>query len=95
MSIAVLILGILCIIGIIFVLDYFFHYDRDEIILYIGVVTAFICGVLMIVFTALISVEQQTEKEYPASEYTLSYKITEFEGQRDTTYVIIPKEEKK
>jgi len=30
--------------------------------------------------------------EYPASEYTLELKITEFQGQADTTYVLIRKE---
>ena len=29
--------------------------------------------------------------EYPAADYTLEYKITEFQGKTDTTYVITPK----
>lgn len=29
--------------------------------------------------------------EYPASEYRLKLRIVEFEGQRDTTYVLVKK----
>ena len=29
--------------------------------------------------------------EYPASEYRLQLRIVEFEGQRDTTYVLVKK----
>ena len=30
--------------------------------------------------------------EYPATNYTLDYKITEFQGKTDTIYVITPKD---
>lgn len=30
--------------------------------------------------------------EYPAADYTLDYKVTEFQGKTDTTYVITPKD---
>lgn len=30
--------------------------------------------------------------EYPASSYTLEYKVTEFQGKIDTIYVLTPKE---
>ena len=30
--------------------------------------------------------------EYPAANYTLDYKVTEFQGKTDTTYVITPKD---
>ena len=29
--------------------------------------------------------------EYPAADYTLDYKVTEYQGKTDTTYVITPK----
>ena len=29
--------------------------------------------------------------EYPASEYELKLRITEFDGQRDTTYILVKK----
>lgn len=29
-------------------------------------------------------------KEYPASEYELKYKIVDYDGKSDTTYVLIP-----
>lgn len=29
--------------------------------------------------------------EYPAADYTLDYKVTEYQGRTDTTYVITPK----
>lgn len=92
---ATVISGILSFIGISLIL-YYFLVDNDEIVVRIGTVLFFVCGVLTVVF-AILSMHQQPEttKEYPASEYTLSYKITEFEGQRDTTYVIIPKKDKK
>ncbi len=34
---------------------------------------------------------KEPPKEYPASDYTLEYKITDFQGQRDTIYVLTPK----
>lgn len=30
-------------------------------------------------------------KEFPAAKYELKYKVTEFDGVSDTTYVLIPK----
>ena len=29
--------------------------------------------------------------EYPASKYSIEIKVTEFQGNKDTTYVLIPK----
>lgn len=92
---AAVISGILSFMGLSLIL-YYFLVEDDETIVRIGTVLFFVCGVLTIVF-AILSMHQQPEttKEYPTSEYTLSYKITEFEGQIDTTYVIIPKKDKK
>lgn len=50
-------------------------------------------SITMIVLTSYISgVKQNSPKEYPASEYTFKIKVVEFEEQRDTILVIIPKD---
>lgn len=58
-----------------------------------------ICGVAIgligLALRAEDSEAEQTETpvpiEYPASEYRLQLRIVEFEGQRDTTYVLVEK----
>ena len=91
MIIAIVILCVCTVIGFSLIADYYIN-DEDEIVFKIGAFLSILCGVLAIALI-VISVARQTEskKEYPASKYTLSYKVTKFEGQRDTTYVIIPK----
>lgn len=44
-----------------------------------------------VLFAIGVAPKHEQPKEYPASEYTLEIKVTEFQGQRDTTYVLIPK----
>ncbi len=82
-------------VGVILIMVYFLSsgYDKDWLFI-VGIVLILIGGVSSIVFGVLSGnhTNSMKIKEYPASEYTLSYKITEFEGQRDTTYVLIPKE---
>ena len=55
-----------------------------------------ICGLLTCSFWVafLVSITKDDEKkpkEFPANKYTLELKVTEFQGQVDTTYVLIPK----
>jgi len=55
-----------------------------------------ICGLLTCVFwvALLVSItnrEDKKPKEFPASKYALELKVTEFQGQVDTTYVLIPR----
>lgn len=85
-SLALFIIGIL-----LMVIDYICDI---ECLFIVGIILSIIGGVSALVF-GIIGGNQTNSmkmKEYPASEYTLSYKITEFEGQRDTTYVLISKE---
>ena len=83
----------LFLIGIILLLINLFIFDREWLFI-VAIILAFIFGVSTIVLGVFLGNQTNSMKikEYPASEYTLSYKITEFEGQRDTTYVLIPKE---
>ena len=47
---------------------------------------------------ALLALSQNKDKvkyiEFPASQFRLELKITEFQGETDTTFVLIPKENK-
>ena len=58
----------------------------------------FDAAVLMIIVSFFVMVllalydRKQPSKEYPASEYTFKIKVVEFEEQRDTILVVIPKE---
>ena len=81
----------LFIIGVALIAISFSIYDKDWIFA-VGIALMIIGGVSSIIFGILSANHTKAIKEYPASEYTLSYKITEFEGQRDTTYILIPKE---
>lgn len=80
-------------VGVILIMVYFHSYAKDWLFI-VGIVLIIVGGVSSIVFGVLSGNHTNSTKikEYPASEYTLSYKIIEFEGQRDTTYVLIPKE---
>lgn len=83
----------LFLIGVILITIYFYSYAKDWLFI-VGIILIIIGGISSIIFGILSENHTNSTKikEYPASEYTLSYKITEFEGQRDTTYVLIPKE---
>ena len=71
----------------------FEFFNKDWIIVTI-VIVGFISGVTSVVLTAIFGTKNLREKpiEYSSKEYTLEYKITEYQGQRDTVYVLIPKE---
>ena len=81
------------IIGDILIIVYFSNFAKDWIFT-VGIILIIIGGISSIVLGVILGNQTNSMKikEYPASEYTLSYKITEFEGQRDTTYVLIPKD---
>ena len=81
----------LLLIGITITLVYFLS-DVEEWFFIVGIALTIIGGIGSIVFGVSGANHTKSINEYPASEWTLSYKITEFEGQRDTTYVLIPKE---
>ena len=86
MSIELFIIGLLSVVlGIFAIFD---SGDVAEIVL--GVL-----GIVLGIFVILISFPLKSEKvkpiEYPASEYNLELKVTEYQGQKDTTYVLTPK----
>ena len=51
-------------------------------------------GTTFIVIASILGAKTLKGKpiEYSSKEYTLEYKITEYREQRDTVYVLIPKE---
>lgn len=63
---------------------------------YEGLFTASIILLLLsgigLIVSAACSKPDVKAKEYPASEYTFKIKVVEFEEQRDTILVVIPKE---
>ena len=86
MSIGLFIIGLLSVgLGIFAIFD---AWDITDIVL--GVI-----GVVFGIFTILVSFPTKSERvksiEYPASEYTLELKVTEYQGQKDTIYVLTPK----
>lgn len=92
----VIISVVLFFVGVTLIMIYFLddaNYAKDWLFI-AGIILVFIGGISSLVFGILSGnhINSTKIKEYPASEYTLSYKITEFEGQRDTSYVLIPKE---
>lgn len=55
------------------------------------IILFFISGLGIIVSSAFVKPDKKAI-EYPASEYTFKIKVVEFEQQRDTILVVIPKE---
>ena len=92
MTIALIISAIAFVISIVLTTLYFYS-DLDWAF-FIGCPIMLVSGIAGIVLSALVTIRTAKSKplEFPASKYTLSYKITEFEGQKDTTYVLILKE---
>lgn len=58
----------------------------------LSVLAVFAGAVFVVVGLIMLGPEEPAPVEYPASEYTLELKVTEYRGQKDTTYVLIPKE---
>ena len=89
MTTALIISAIAYVISIVLVTLYF--YCNLDWAFFIGCPMALVSGIAAIVLGALVSVQPVKSKplEFSASKYTLSYKVTEFEGQKDTTYVLM------
>lgn len=51
-----------------------------------------VCVICFTLFVLCYSMKpiKPSAKEYPASEYELKYKIADYDGKSDTTYVLIP-----
>ena len=82
--------------GIVLTLLYFSD-EAEDWAFHFGLLLTSISGVAFIVSGIYVGVQDNKAKaiEYSADEYRIEYKVTEFQGQRDTTYVLIKKEEKK
>lgn len=67
-------------------------YDNKKWSPYVGV-PAGILAIVSIMVGACASSKRIEKKprEFPATEYTLEYKVTEYQGRTDTTYVLIKK----
>lgn len=66
--------------------------DNTQLIkLYWGIIIVSALGCINLGII-LLAKDYSNQKEFPASRYTLKLKVTEFEQQKDTTYVLIPKE---
>lgn len=95
MTTAIIIGAIIFIIGIIIMVAGCFT-DMSDGVFFGGIVAAVASAITMI---CLVLINDRKEKntweqikEYPVSEYTFKIKIVEFEEQRDTILIVIPKE---
>lgn len=64
-------------------------YDWEDWAFHAGIVITIVSFSIMI--CCALYHRKQYPKEYPASEYTFKIKVIEFEEQRDTILVVIPK----
>ena len=55
------------------------------------IITSIAALVIALVLMLVCTIDAIRIKNFPESKYSLEYKITEFQGQVDTTYVLIPK----
>lgn len=86
MSIGLFIIGLLSVaLGIFIILD---ACNGAEVAF--GVLE-FVLGIFVILLSFPTKSEREKPIEYPASEYNLELKVTEYQGQKDTTYVLTPK----
>lgn len=84
---------IVFIIGMILTILYF-DTDLPDWVFFVSLSLVVISGVTFITLAILTQFKDNKTKpiEYPASEYSLEIKVTEFQGNKDTTYVLIPKQ---
>ena len=93
MTTAIIISAIIAAIGITIMVAGCFI-DMSDGLFFGGIVVAVVSFVTMICLVLINNgknIQKQT-KEYPASEYTFKIKVVEFEQQKDTILVVIPKE---
>ena len=92
MTTAIIISTIILIVGTIIMIIGCFKDGRG--VFFGGVVTtiiSFVVVMCLVIINDRKNIQKQT-KEYPASEYTFKIKVVEFEQQKDTILVVIPKE---
>ena len=86
---AIIISVIFVILGVVLTVDAIFG-DGKDWEFYAGLVIMIVSFSIMI--CCALYHRKQCPKEYPASEYTFKIKVIEFEEQKDTILVVIPKE---
>lgn len=90
MKTLLVILLVICIAGMIcLTISYINDSQRTKLLEIIVISSGLCCVVIGII---ILATDYYKQKEFPAWNYTLKLKITEFEQQKDTTYVLIPKE---
>lgn len=84
---------IVFIIGMIVTILYF-DTDLPDWVFFVSLSLVVISGVTLITLGLLTQIKDNKTKpiEYPVSEYSLEIKVTEFQENKDTTYVLIPKQ---
>lgn len=94
MSIVSFIMGLLLVgLGIFAIFDGWYDADGFEIG---GGIAVLLFGIFVILISfSLAKSERVNPIEYPTSEYTLELKVIEYQGQKDTTYVITPRKHTK
>lgn len=92
MTTAIIISAILFVIGFIVMMSAVLR-NWEDWIFDVGTITMIASFAAMILLAVFHTGEiKKVPKEYPASEYTFKIKVVEFEEQRDTILVVIPKE---
>ena len=91
MKTLLVILLVICVAGIIGLAISYINDNTQLIKLYWGIIIVSALGCINLGII-LLAKDYSNQKEFPASRYTLKLKVTEFEQQKDTIYVLIPKE---
>lgn len=73
---------------------FYFDTDLPDWVFFVSLSLVVISGLTFITLALLTQTKDNKTKpiEYPVSEYSLEIKVTEFQGNKDTTYVLIPKQ---
>ena len=88
---AIIISAFLCAFGLtVTVLAYMYDWKDWAFTGTITMIASFLVMIICVIYND--DVTKEYPKEYPASEYTFKIKVVEFNEQRDTILVVIPKE---
>lgn len=83
---------VIFILGIIGILLFWYDVLDYDAVYWFSAATA-VLGIYIILIAIALKVIQKSPIEYSSTEYRLEFKVTEFGESRDTTYVLIPKED--
>lgn len=84
---------VIFILGIIGVLLFWYDVLDYDAVYWFSAAMA-VLGIYIILIAIALKAIQPSPIEYSSTEYRLEFKVTEFGKSRDTTYVLIPKENK-